>query len=61
MTEHHVMDAISPQGQRRDFTLSFFLNAVPLQILLQNSFAFSSLLLMCFSENLQPVSPKAPG
>lgn len=61
MTEHHVIDAISPQWQRRNFTVSLFLNAVPLQILPQNSFAFSSFLLMYFSEYLLPVSPKAPG
>lgn len=61
MTEHHVIDAISPQWQRRNFTVSFFLNAVSLQILPQNSFAFSSLLLIYLSENLLPVSPKAPG
>lgn len=61
ITEHHIIDATSPQWQRRDLTVSFFLNAVPLQILLQNSFAFSSLLLMYFSENLPPVFPKAPG
>lgn len=53
--EHPVIDAISPQWERRHFTASLFYNTVPLQILPQNCFAFSSFLLIYFSENLAPI------
>lgn len=58
MTEHHIIDTISPQWQRRNFSVSIFLNAAPLQILPQN--ALLSLPFLYFSENLALVSPKAP-